>query len=86
MRERPFTPPYFGYTETSQGIVIYRPGRDVAGIVDTFDDYLAFVRFHTERAREQHEESAAALARIASINPKTINNSLPPSINIRIEL
>jgi hypothetical protein len=86
MRERPFIPPYFGYTETSQGIVIYSPGREVAGIVSTFDEYLAFVRFHTERARERHEEAAAALARIASINSKTINNSLPPSINIRIEL
>jgi hypothetical protein len=86
MVERPFTPPYFGYTETSQGIVIYRPGRSIAGIVSTFDEYLAFVRFHTERAQERHDEATAALVRIAEINSKTIIDSLPPTLNLRIEL
>jgi hypothetical protein len=86
MTTPPFIPPYFGFIETGRAITIYRPGREIAGIVDSFDDYLAFVRFHTERAQERHKEAAAALARIASINPKTIDNSLPPSINIRIEL
>jgi hypothetical protein len=86
MGERLFTPPYFGYTETSQGIIIYRPGREVAGIVYSFDEYLAFVRFHTERAQERHDKATAALDRIAELNPETMIDSLPPTLNLRIDL
>jgi hypothetical protein len=82
----PFTPPYFGFIETSHGIVIYRPGREVAGIVDSFDEYLAFVRFHTERAQERHDKATAALDRIAELNPETMIDSLPPTLNLRIDL
>ena len=52
----PFIPPYFAYDQTASGeIKIFRPGRELCGLVRSFDEYLAFIRTQTEAARERYE-------------------------------
>lgn len=55
MKPPPYIPPYFAYEQVGNLIKIYRPGKELAGIVSTFDEYLAFIRFHTERKQETYD-------------------------------
>jgi len=72
----PFIPPYFGYEETTNGIKIYTSGKHLVGIVDTFEDLLAFMRFHNERACETHERNVVDWHR----------RHTRPTLNIELDL
>jgi len=66
----PYIPPYFGYERVGNLIKIYKPGKELAGIVTSFEEYLAFIRTHTECAEERYRELQRPQKTLQSLNIK----------------
>jgi hypothetical protein len=75
MATRPFIPPFFGFHRAGGNFIkIYKPGMSLAGIVTSWEDYLAFIQAQTDAAERFHEH----------LHPDTA--SPLPHLNFKLEL